>query len=160
MGGAAISTNRTASSWRMVSVSKATGNAWVVGAASDMKHPLEQPPGDQRRCRHVLPAHEAFGGLPTREGGSAAGASMTAIVQPFPHAPRARRDIRLTGALVMNLEVAVGTVFKECLAARPEVGEPGNELLGRRGCGRLEVKGGHHVRPYIRLARRQGHRLG
>jgi hypothetical protein len=36
----------------------------------------------------------------------------------------------------MHLEVLVGAVAEELRAARPEVGQPGDELLGRRG-GRL-----------------------
>ena len=33
----------------------------------------------------------------------------------------------------MHLKVLVGAVAKELRAARPEVGEPGDVLLGRRG---------------------------
>jgi len=36
-------------------------------------------------------------------------------------------------AAVMHLEVLVGAVAKELRAARPEVGKPGDVLLGRRG---------------------------
>jgi hypothetical protein len=54
-------------------------------------------------------------------------------VQSFPDAVRALRDVGLIGAAVMNLEVFVGAIAKELRAARPEVGEPGDELLRRRG---------------------------
>jgi hypothetical protein len=42
----------------------------------------------------------------------------------------------------VHLEVSVGTVAEELRAARPEVGEPGEELLGRRGRGLVEVDRG------------------
>src|SRR5438093_13435378 len=42
----------------------------------------------------------------------------------------------MTGALVVHLEITVAAVGEDLRAARPEVGEPGQELLGRRG-GRL-----------------------
>ena len=35
----------------------------------------------------------------------------------------------------MHLEVLVGAVAEQLRAARPEVGEPGDELLGGRGGG-------------------------
>ena len=44
----------------------------------------------------------------------------------------------------MHLEVLVGAVAKQLRAARPEVGEPGDELLGRRG-GRLVEMDGRHA---------------
>src|SRR3954452_16920162 len=65
------------------------------------------------------------------------------VAQSFPDATRALRDIGLAGALGMHLEIAVGTVFKELCAARSEVGEAGDELLGRRSGRLLKVEGGH-----------------
>jgi hypothetical protein len=64
-------------------------------------------------------------------------------VQAFPDAAGALRDVGLIGALVMHLEVLVGAVAKELLAARPEVGQPGDYLLGRRGRVLVEVDRGH-----------------
>src|SRR5258707_7559769 len=43
----------------------------------------------------------------------------------------------------MHLEVLIGAVAKELRAARPEVGEPGDVLLGRRGGCLVEVDRGH-----------------
>ena len=59
--------------------------------------------------------------------------------------PRTLRDVGLTGALVVHLEILVGAVAEELRAARPEVGEPVDELLGRRGRRLLEVDRGHGV---------------
>jgi hypothetical protein len=42
----------------------------------------------------------------------------------------------------MHLEVLVGAVAKQLRAARSEVGEAGDELLGRRGRDLLEMQGG------------------
>jgi hypothetical protein len=57
------------------------------------------------------------------------------IVEAFPGTTRAFCDFRLRGAAVMHLEVLVGAVGKQPRAARSEVGEPGDELLGhQRGC--------------------------
>src|SRR5436190_8900903 len=53
------------------------------------------------------------------------------VVQAFPGATRAFRDVGLRGATVMHLEVLVSAVAKKLRAARPEVGEPGKVLLGR-----------------------------
>ena len=47
------------------------------------------------------------------------------------------------GALVVHLQVVVGAVAEELRAARPEVGEPGDELLGRRGGRLVDVDRGH-----------------
>src|SRR5262249_48313946 len=56
------------------------------------------------------------------------------VVQAFPDAARAFSHVGLRRAAVMYLEVFVGAVAKELRAARPEVGEPGDELLrSRRG---------------------------
>src|SRR5260221_14761874 len=43
----------------------------------------------------------------------------------------------------MHLEVIVGAVAKKLRAARPEVGEPGDVLLGRRGSCLVQVDRGH-----------------
>ena len=64
-------------------------------------------------------------------------------MQAFPDAARAFRDVGLRGAFVMHLEVRVGAVAKEPRASRPEVGEPGDVLLGRRGGCLVEVDRGH-----------------
>jgi hypothetical protein len=65
------------------------------------------------------------------------------VVQAFPDAARAFRDVGLRGAAAMHLEVLVGAVAKELRAARPEVGEPGDVLLGRQGGCLVEVDRGH-----------------
>jgi len=65
------------------------------------------------------------------------------IMQAFPDAARAFRDVGLGGAAVMHLEVFVGAVAKELRAARPEVGEPGDVLLGRRGGCLVQMDRGH-----------------
>jgi hypothetical protein len=65
------------------------------------------------------------------------------VVQAFPDAARAFRDIGMRAVPVMHLEVLVGAVSKELRAARPEVGEPGDVLLGRQGGGLVEVDRGH-----------------
>jgi hypothetical protein len=58
---------------------------------------------------------------------------------------------------VVHLEVRVGAVAKELRAARPEIGESGDVLLGRR-CGRaMKVDGGHVQFPcYVPLNDRTG----
>ena len=55
------------------------------------------------------------------------------VVQAFPDAARAFRDVGLRRAAVVDLEVLVGAVAKKLRAARPKVGEPGDVLFGRRG---------------------------
>src|SRR3954468_1927996 len=62
-------------------------------------------------------------------------------MQALPNAGRPFRDVGLSGAQGVYLEVLVGAVAEQLRAAWAEVGEPGEELLGRRG-GRL-VKGDH-----------------
>jgi hypothetical protein len=65
------------------------------------------------------------------------------VVQALPDATRAFRNVGLRGATAVHLEVVIGAVAKELRAARPEVGEPGDKLLGRR-CGCLvEMDRGH-----------------
>src|ERR1700734_3780121 len=65
------------------------------------------------------------------------------IVQAFPDAFRAFSDVGVAGALVVHLEVAVGAVGEDLRAARPEVGERGEELLRCRGGRLVKVNGGH-----------------
>src|SRR4029079_8210658 len=65
------------------------------------------------------------------------------VVQAFPDAARAFRDVGLRGATVMDLEVIVGAVAKKLRAAGPEVGEPGDVLLRRRGSCLVQVDRGH-----------------
>ncbi len=43
----------------------------------------------------------------------------------------------------MHLEVFVGTIAKKLRAARPEVGEPGDVLLRRRGRCLVQMYRGH-----------------
>jgi hypothetical protein len=54
------------------------------------------------------------------------------VVQAFPDAARAFRDIGVSAAKMMYLEVLVGAVAEQLRAARPEVGESGDILLGRQ----------------------------
>src|ERR1700722_19294211 len=65
------------------------------------------------------------------------------VVQPVPYAVRAFGDVGRTGALVVHLEIAVGAVGEDLRATRPEVGEPGEELLGRRGGRLVKMDRGH-----------------
>ncbi len=65
------------------------------------------------------------------------------VVQAFPDAARALGDVGLGSATAMHLEIIVGAVTKERGAARPEVGEPGNELFWRRSHRLMEVNRGH-----------------
>jgi hypothetical protein len=44
---------------------------------------------------------------------------------------------------MVYLQVFVGAVTKDFRAARPEVGEPGDVLLGRRSGRPMKVDGGH-----------------
>jgi hypothetical protein len=53
-------------------------------------------------------------------------------MQAFPDAARAFRDVGLRAAPVVHLEVLVGAVAKELRTAGPEVGKPGDVLLGCR----------------------------
>src|SRR5258707_5092629 len=64
-------------------------------------------------------------------------------MQAFPDAARALGDVGHMRALVMHFKVPVGAVGKELRAARPEVGEPGDELLRRQGGRLMEVDAGH-----------------
>src|SRR5215470_11970673 len=65
------------------------------------------------------------------------------VVQAFPDAGRALGDISLGGALGMHLEVPVGAVTPDLGAVRPEVGQPGQELPGRRGGRLVQLDRGH-----------------
>jgi len=64
-------------------------------------------------------------------------------VQAFPDAARALSDVGIRGATVMHLEVPVGAVAKELRAARAEVGQPGEELLGGLRWSLAKVDRGH-----------------
>jgi hypothetical protein len=48
----------------------------------------------------------------------------------------------------MHLEILVGAVAKELRAARPEIGEPGDVLLGGRGGCLMEADGGNVRSPH------------
>ena len=61
------------------------------------------------------------------------------VVQAFPNAARAFRDIGLRAAEMMHLQIIVGAVAEEFRAARPEVGESGSVLLGRQRRCLMEV---------------------
>src|SRR4029450_97359 len=65
------------------------------------------------------------------------------VVEALPDAARALCDVSLIEALVMHLEGVVGAAAKDLRATRAEVGECGDELLGRRGGGLMEVDRGH-----------------
>src|SRR3954453_21751254 len=67
------------------------------------------------------------------------------VAQALPHAAGALGDVSPVATPVVHLEVLVGAVAEQLRAAGPEVGEPGNELLGRRGGGLVEVDGGHDL---------------
>src|SRR5437868_12613125 len=69
-------------------------------------------------------------------------------MKAFPDPTGAIRDVGITCALVVHLQVAVSAVAEEFRAAGSEVGEPGDELLGRRGAGLFEVDCGH-VRSFL-----------
>ena len=55
------------------------------------------------------------------------------VVQALPDAAGALGDVGLVLALAVHLEVAVCALAEELLATRTEVGQRGDELLGRRG---------------------------
>src|SRR5258705_7988953 len=61
------------------------------------------------------------------------------VLQMFPDAARAFGDVSLRPAVVMHLEVLISAVAKKFRAARPKVGEPGDELLGRQRGSLVEV---------------------
>jgi hypothetical protein len=78
-------------------------------------------------------------------------------MQALPDPARAFRDIGMRAAQVMHLEVRVGAVAKELRATRPEIGESGDVLLGRRCRRPMKVDGGHVQFPfYIPLNDRTG----
>src|SRR5262249_42492165 len=56
---------------------------------------------------------------------------------------RALGDVGLGRPLLVHLEVLVGATAEQLRAARPEVGEPGDELCGRRARRLVEVDRGH-----------------
>src|SRR5262249_29737290 len=69
------------------------------------------------------------------------------IVQAFPDTARALGHVRLVGALAVYPQELVGAVPPELRAARPEVGERSQELLGGRGGRPLEVNRCHGFLP-------------
>jgi hypothetical protein len=64
-------------------------------------------------------------------------------VQALPDAARTFGDVRLRTTLRMHLEVVISAVAEKLRAAGPEVGEPGNLLLGRQGGCLVQVDRGH-----------------
>jgi hypothetical protein len=64
------------------------------------------------------------------------------VIQALPDPARAFRDVGMRAAPVMHLEVRLGAVAKELRATRPEIGESGDVLLGRRRGRAMKVDGG------------------
>jgi hypothetical protein len=64
-------------------------------------------------------------------------------MQAFPDTARTFCDVGVVRTLAMHFEVIVRAVGEQLRAARPEVGEPGDKLLGRRGGRLVEVDRGH-----------------
>jgi DNA-binding transcriptional LysR family regulator len=114
------------------------------------------PLGTTRRVLCASPAYLATHGTPrTPEDlvghdcinyiGSASGDIWTfvrdkAVVAVPVHT---RLDVGLRGALVMHLEVRVGAVAEKFRTARPEIGEAGDVLFGRRSGCPMEIEGRH-----------------
>jgi len=67
------------------------------------------------------------------------------VMQAFPDAARTFRDVGLRSTQAVHFEVLVGAVAEEFRAARTEVGEPRDVLLGRQGGCLVEVNCGHCV---------------
>src|SRR3954447_16833916 len=65
------------------------------------------------------------------------------VVQALPDAAGALGDVGIGEALVVDLQVVVGTVAEDLRAAGAEVRERRDELLRRRVRGLVEVDGGH-----------------
>ena len=65
------------------------------------------------------------------------------VVQALPDPARSFRDVGMRAAPVMHLEVRVGAVAKQLRATRPEIGESGDVLFGRRSLRPMKVDGGH-----------------
>jgi len=66
------------------------------------------------------------------------------VVQAFPDAARAFRDVGLRGGHgLCTLRYSSALLPKSFEAARPKVGEPGDVLLGRRGGCLVQVDRGH-----------------
>jgi hypothetical protein len=112
--------------------------------ADDPEHKAEHPTLEVLAVAYDDHVNVGRAVRPSREGvGVARRAS--------PHVGVGRRedDVVGIGPVVtqafpdMHLEVLVGAVAKELLAARPEVGEPGNILLGRQGGCLVEADRGH-----------------
>src|ERR1700733_2942088 len=65
------------------------------------------------------------------------------LVQALPDSARAFRDVSLRAVPLMHLKVLIRAVAKEPRAARPEVGESGDILLGREGSYLVKMDGRH-----------------
>src|SRR5262245_24753622 len=65
------------------------------------------------------------------------------VVEPLPHATGTLRDVCVSGAAVMDLEVIVRAVAEDLRPAGTKVDERGEELLWRRGGGLMEMKRSH-----------------
>src|SRR5580700_2609003 len=65
------------------------------------------------------------------------------IVKAFPDAARAFCYVSLGTAQLVHFEVFVGAVSKQLRAARSEVGEPGDVLLGCEGSCVVKIDCGH-----------------
>jgi hypothetical protein len=53
------------------------------------------------------------------------------VMQTFPNSVRTFGDVGLGVSAMVHLEILVGAVAKDLRAAGPEIGEPGDVLLGR-----------------------------
>jgi hypothetical protein len=51
----------------------------------------------------------------------------------------------------MYLKVLIGAIAKELRAAGPEVGEPGDVLLGREEGALVKMEGGHGFSPLVQM---------
>src|SRR4029450_2206685 len=75
------------------------------------------------------------------------------IMQPFPNPTRALSNVGIVRAQLMHVEVLIGAITEELLATRTEVGEPGDELFGRRRGRQFEVNCGHRCSFATRVTR-------
>ena len=74
------------------------------------------------------------------------------VVQAFPDATRALRDVGLRGSSAMDFEVLVGTVAKKFRATGPEVGKPSDVLLRRGSSCLVHMDCGHALLRLLRKA--------
>src|SRR5262249_52907643 len=65
------------------------------------------------------------------------------VVQTFPDASRAFRNVGMRGADVMHSEILVGTIAKPFGAPRSKIGETGYVLFGRQAGCAVEMDRGH-----------------